>query len=568
MKSNPKKSFKTKVIFAFILVTTFLMSISGFAQWSANPYQNNPICTDPDTQAKPVIAPDGSGGAIIAWNDQRGGGSTIYAQRIDANGVLKWTSDGIVVCSAMYFRGYPVIVSDGSGGAIIAWPDYRNGIDFDIYAQRVDGNGVMQWASDGIGVCTGQGDQNFPVIISDGNNGAILTWIDDRSLNTMNPDIYAQGINADGSLKWSQTIGISTNTDGVTNPAIATDGSGGAIITWSEDMSLHNDTSAADIYVQHLANNGTTLWTTDGVSICAAKRLQVNPVITSDGNGGAFIAWVDERNVNNTFPYNSDIFAQHVNSSGVAQWQPDGIGISTTTEQQFGVKIISDQAGGAILAFLNWSGFVNTLITQRINISGSFLWGGYPIGSGGKGAFDLVSDNNDGALLTWEDSRSGAVDNYAQHLDASGAEVWLLGGVLVSNAFGSQANPRLVNDISGGIIIVWDDSRNTNLDIYAQHVKADGTLGGSSVSVGELSAITRLVSVYPNPVDQELYVDVSYINSYSPVEVSIIDVSGKTLESIIGNGIVRLNMGKYKSSVYLIQTRVGEQVVRNLIIKK
>jgi len=566
MKTNIKKSFKTKVIFALVFAIGLLTSIDSFAQWSTNPYLNTPICTAPVAQDKNVIAPDGSGGAIIAWVDQRTG-LDIYAQRIDANGFVKWTANGIAISTAAYFRAQAAIISDGSGGAIITWADYRNGIDFDIYAQRVDGNGVIKWTADGVGICMGKGDQTFPVMTSDGNGGAIITWTDQRDLATNSNDIYAQGINADGTLKWPQTIAISTNPDGVVSPSITTDGSGGAIITWVEDMSLHNDTSAGDLYAQRLDHNGLTLWATDGVSICAAKRQQLNPVIATDGLGGAFISWEDERDISIN-PLNSDIYAQRVNANGVVQWKTNGIGISTTTEQQHSVKIISDQTGGAILAFLNWSGYVTTLITQRIDGNGTLLWGGYAIGSGGKGAFDLVSDNNGGALITWEDSRSGAIDNYAQHLDANGAQLWMFGGVVVSNAYGEQTLPHLVNDNSGGIIIVWDDSRNTLSDIYAQHVKSDGTLGSSNLSTGGISAITRAVSVYPNPFDQYLFVDVSSIKSTLPLAITIFDISGKTLETFSGNGIVRLNLGKYVSNDYLLQIRNRNQVETRLIRKK
>ncbi len=34
-------------------------------------------------------------------------------------------------------------MSDGSGGAIIAWQDYRSDDNYDIYAQRVDASGAL-----------------------------------------------------------------------------------------------------------------------------------------------------------------------------------------------------------------------------------------------------------------------------------------------------------------------------------------------------------------------------------------------------------------------------------------
>jgi hypothetical protein len=89
----------------------------------------------------------------------------------------------------------PTIVPDGAGGAIVTWYDVRSG-NSDIYAQRVSALGVVQWAANGVPLCTATGDQSYPQIISDGAGGAIITWMDDRSGNS---DIYALRIDANGS---------------------------------------------------------------------------------------------------------------------------------------------------------------------------------------------------------------------------------------------------------------------------------------------------------------------------------------------------------------------------------
>ncbi len=58
-----------------------------------------------------------------------------------------WNANGTVICNASgRTKGYNVIIGDGSGGAIIAWSDYRNG---DNYAQRINSAGTTQWTANG-----------------------------------------------------------------------------------------------------------------------------------------------------------------------------------------------------------------------------------------------------------------------------------------------------------------------------------------------------------------------------------------------------------------------------------
>ena len=87
--------------------------------------------------------------------------------------------------------------SDGEAGAIVTWYGLHDGSN-DIYAQRVSAAGTVQWASGGVLLSTARGNQNSPVVTSDGAGGAIMAWKDLRSGGAS--DIYTQNVKADGTL--------------------------------------------------------------------------------------------------------------------------------------------------------------------------------------------------------------------------------------------------------------------------------------------------------------------------------------------------------------------------------
>ena len=119
------------------------------------------------------------------------------------NARAQWQPDGVPACTATGPQRYATIASDGIGGAIVAWTDYRTGLGdafADIYVRRLDAAGIPQWAADGLAVCTTTGEQSGPAIIPDGTGGAIIAWQDTRSGNY---DIYAQRVNATGVPQWT-----------------------------------------------------------------------------------------------------------------------------------------------------------------------------------------------------------------------------------------------------------------------------------------------------------------------------------------------------------------------------
>jgi hypothetical protein len=77
----------------------------------------------------------------VAWADARDGTGTgdIYAQRLTSGGAVSagWSANGVKVCNAINAQQHPGVVADGAG-CLLAWADDR-GTSTDIYAYRSGG---------------------------------------------------------------------------------------------------------------------------------------------------------------------------------------------------------------------------------------------------------------------------------------------------------------------------------------------------------------------------------------------------------------------------------------------
>ena len=125
---------------AFVL----LAAITGSARLALATVPNVAICTAAYNQMAPSAVSNGAGGALIAWADFRSGDLDVYLQQTNSVGLPTWSSDGIPVCKVAGFQQFPRVVADGTGGAIVVWQDQR-GPDQDLYAQRVSGSGAIVW---------------------------------------------------------------------------------------------------------------------------------------------------------------------------------------------------------------------------------------------------------------------------------------------------------------------------------------------------------------------------------------------------------------------------------------
>ena len=117
-----------------------------------------PICVETGAQYHHCVVEVEPGVIVVVWEDGRSGNYDLYAQKIHSSGYQYWALDGIPVCVEPEGQLGPVAVPDGAGGVIIAWWDNRTP-DTDVYAQRLDADGYMLWTPEGVPVCTYTGMQ-------------------------------------------------------------------------------------------------------------------------------------------------------------------------------------------------------------------------------------------------------------------------------------------------------------------------------------------------------------------------------------------------------------------------
>ena len=420
------------------------------------------VVLETGTQSQQVAVTDGAGGAIVAWEDTRNGNGDIYAQRVSPLGKTLWKCNGVRFSPVGGTQTTPAMMSDGSGGAFLVWPDLRNGFNYKLYAQRIDGNGVAQWAPDGIPICSGSGDQVHAALVSDGQGGVIVAWSDTRILPV---DVYAQRISPSGALLWGGAgVPIATGSGAQWVPQIVTDGSGGAIIAWWDFRNAID----YDIYAQRVNASGGTLWTLNGVPVANAINDQTEVKLVANGLGGAIAIWLDARNGINT----TDIYAQLLGMNGSWRWN-NALAITTQPGNQANLKAMSDGVGGAFLAWQEPGSGLDVYV-EHLRSGGTTayaigMW--VAAGAGDELNPSLTSDGAGGALVSWQEMVGGSYNIGMARFDKLENVSWNFFFQPVSNASGHQQIPQMVSDDDGGAIVIWQDTRNANTDLYCQRVE-------------------------------------------------------------------------------------------------
>jgi len=448
---------------------------------------------------------DGFSGVIVAWQDE----GNIYTQRLDPEGKPLWGQGGMLVCGKPMKPKQFTIASDGLGGAIIIWDDRAKLSDdredaafwapIPVYSQRISAEGEPMWG-DGVLVGVNQrfGDY-LPQAVPDGTGGAIVAWDDfqPRYRALHDDNLRLQKICPEGKPQWGEK-GILMRSSPPFRPVtpeekeagvkgtwtrhypayrgghkIASDGLGGAIVVWCEDLGGANN----NIHAQRVNAEGKFIWQESGILVCTTDSYHIS--VTSDGMGSAIITWRTGDGL---------VYVQRIDADGKLLEFGEGVNLWKSCYQ-----VVSDELGGAI--FLEQGRYhpygTNpsitgqvTLYVQRLDGEGKNLWQKKPLFTTEKGQSWLqsaiASDGSGGALITWrtwkkESNLGGKV--YAQKLDAKGNPLWQEGIAAFSDPdLKYQGSPQVVSDGSGGAIVVAAVGRNALRGdmVYVQRLDANG----------------------------------------------------------------------------------------------
>jgi hypothetical protein len=426
----------------------------------------------------PILVSDDNGGAYIVWLE----GShqeLLRAQHVDSQGNYLWGEQGKQIAKVY---ACTCAVSDSSGGIIIGWrninddstclerldssgdvvwilenltslnlramtrDDYGNIFlllydDSDlIYVQKIGGDGSVLWSEDDLLLGISEGDYTEADIVSDGQGGAVIIWQEEVDEDLL---IRVQRISSSGEILWGEKGVIITSMAGsrsVSQQIIYDDG-GNFLITW--DTSTGYSGSDIDVYAQKLDGEGNLLWGTRGVLVCGDQiveyypsiNIQSNPRIAADGTGGAIVIWKDRREIGN-----GEIYAQRIGANGDILWEENGVWVWDIPEDYpytsgtLDSDIISGEDGGAIIVWTGYESLVkNTIVyAQKLNQDGKLLWSNDTVYNNPairlQGYSNIVGDGLGGVIIVSRAGEDSSLSNthsiYAQHIDSQGNLLW------------------------------------------------------------------------------------------------------------------------------------------------
>jgi hypothetical protein len=447
--------------------------------------------------ASPVVrisATQPASGAITVNSNSSGGGTSTVPVSVNVMPDVKLTNCSMVLAAAPGNQEWdqprnsnPPAVPDGSGGAYYVWygPDniFSN---YKIYLQHMDSNGVPLWGANGIRVSFSDKFQYSPTVISDGSGGAIILWI--QGLNTgdyADKNFAAQRVSSSGQLLWGSN-GVAVTTGGnVVDPVLVSDNAGGALVGWTH-LGTYDD-----VYAQRVSASGALLWQSGGYPLSVAPDHQFLLSGAADGSGGAWFVWVDRRNS----PWHN-VFSQHLDRNGTPLFPADGRKLNSTSSGATSPNVVSDGAGGAIVA---WYDYRNhpigdyssawDIYAVHLDSGGQDLWSpaeqqvvGGTTALATSTSIKMLDDGQGGAVVAWDDIRNQDTvvrkkkETYAQRINGAGQPLWLSGGVKVLAAEGYDTAPTIIPSGDGGLLAAWQDLKFGSFDIYLQQLKSDGSL--------------------------------------------------------------------------------------------
>ncbi len=428
------------------------------------------ISTATSNQTVPSVAYNGTN-FLVVWQDLRNGtgNANIYGARVSGAGAVLDTN-GLAISTAAGNQSFPSVTNNGTS-FLVVWHDLRNGSSYstyDIYGARVSATGGVL-DSNGFVITNAIYNQSLPALAYNGTN-FLVVWQDNRGGSHF--DIYGARVSGTGSLVDAGGLAISTAANRQSSPSVAYNGTN-FLVVWED----YRGGSGSDIYGARVNGSGGVI-DTSGIVISAAAGNQFAPVVAS--NGASFlVAWQDFRG--GGF---SDIYGARVNGSGVVL-DTSGIAISTAANHQAAPALAYDGTNFLVVWQDSRNGGFTDIYGARVSGAGVLLdSGGRALSTAADAQYSpAVAHDGTSFLVVWQDLRNGGADIYGARVSGAGT-LLDANGLAITTATGAQASPAVAHD-GTRFLVVWQDSRGGNTDIYGARMSGAGAVldaGGLAIS--------------------------------------------------------------------------------------
>lgn len=364
----------------------------------------------------------------------------------------QWSNDPTQNLQVSPFGLNPVACTDGEGGAYVFWTNNPN-----IWGMKLDRYGYLQWSS--YVEIPGPGDRrSSPKLIPDGSGNAIMGYSEVMGVDTASGLIIyklkVQKIDSLGNLLWGgegQLVALDTLIHSPSTFKILEDGQGGAHVLWTAAEVDLDSIYIRSLHAQRITPNGQRLWGDEGILIHDPLYPNTNAIAASvEGNGGFIIEYIKDGASEYTF--------QRFDSNGSILWTTNSIdGYS---------HMILGPTSDIRLASVKGSGINRKIIANRMSLDGQFLWGADGVtvedSIGLNSGLSDITIRDDSVLviywskiISWPDN----YDSYVQFIDHNGNLLFPGGSRLVSAYMSNKGGLRVLPSDNNSSIYIWFDDR-------------------------------------------------------------------------------------------------------------
>jgi len=260
--------------------------------------------------ARIVATPDN--GFVAAWVRDTASFLSprhIHAQKFDANGNTVWPGSFLVMSNAtsVPIAHSPRVVLAPDGGAAVAWHDTRDG-DFDCYVQRINADGTLAFTSNGVAASNAGGglQQLDPAISFVPGSSDLLMFFNERNSAQSQWALGVQRFDGSGNRIFGQGGNnlIPISSTNLSAPVSVGTEDGATVLYTRATGPVSNE-----LFALRLDEFGGAVWSGPvamSTPVSSKFRLQA----TIGANGTVRAMWEDNRNSS------GDIYAQSIGSDG------------------------------------------------------------------------------------------------------------------------------------------------------------------------------------------------------------------------------------------------------------